>query len=105
MIRALILVIVVALAGLVLLSFEGGGLKALFGEQGGALTADAQELAALAASLALIVIVLPAVFGGYRGRVGGAIRDLVSWTAIALVLMAGYSYRDELGRIAFRIAG
>ncbi len=105
MIRALVLVIAVALVALLLLSFEGGWLKALFGEHEGALTADAQELAALAASLALIVIVLPAVFGGYRGRVGGAIRDLVSWTAIALVLMAGYSYRDELGRIAFRIAG
>jgi len=69
------------------------------------LTADVQELAALAATLALLVIVLPAVFGGYKGRVGGAIRDLLSWTALGLILVAGYSYRDELGRIAFRIAG
>lgn len=68
-------------------------------------SANGQELAALAGTLALLVIVLPAVFGGYKGRMGGAIRDLMSWTAIGLMLVAGYSYRDELGRIAFRIAG
>jgi aspartyl protease family protein len=53
----------------------------------------------------LAVIVLPAVIGAYRGRVGGALRDLLSWVAIGIVLLAGYSYRDELGRIAYRIAG
>jgi aspartyl protease family protein len=68
-------------------------------------SADGQELVALAGTLALLVIVLPAVFGGYRGKIGGAIRDLLSWSALALVLVGGYSYRDELGRIAFRIAG
>jgi aspartyl protease family protein len=103
--RVLVLIIAGAVVGAVALGFGGSGLRALFGAEEGALAADAQELTLLAASLALLVIVLPAVFGGYRGRIGGAIRDLLSWTAIALVLVAGYSYRDELGRIAFRIAG
>ena len=105
MIRVLVLLVAAAVAGVYAFSFDGAGLRALFGSEEGALTADTQELAALAASLALVVIVLPAVFGGYRGRIGGAVRDFLSWTAIAMVLMAGYSYRDELGRIAFRIAG
>jgi|LNFM01.1.fsa_nt_gb aspartyl protease family protein len=66
---------------------------------------DMHELAALLAALALLVIVVPSLFGAYRGRVGGAIRDVVSWSAIGLILVAGYSYREELGQIAFRIAG
>jgi len=105
MIRVVVLALAAAIVIAYGLSFEGSGLRALFGSENGALAADMVELGALAASLALLVIVLPAVLGGYRGRIGGAIRDLLSWTAIGLVLIAGYSYRDELGRIAFRIAG
>jgi aspartyl protease family protein len=100
------LLLVAALAfGVFLLGSDGSVTRVLLRVEDGLLTADVQELAALAAALALLVIVLPAVFGGYKGRAGGAIRDLFSWTALGLVLVAGYSYRDELGRIAFRIAG
>ena len=38
------------------------------------------------------------------GRAGSAIRDLMSWTMLGAILVAGYSYRDELGRIAYRLA-
>ncbi|MGD9803896.1 MAG: TIGR02281 family clan AA aspartic protease [Hyphomicrobiaceae bacterium] len=105
MIRIFILVVVAAALGAFLFGGEGSVSETLLQAEEGLLTADIQELAALAAMLALLVIVLPAVFGGYKERVGGAVRDLLSWTALGLILVAGYSYRDELGRIAFRIAG
>jgi aspartyl protease family protein len=66
---------------------------------------DAEELAVAAASLALVLLVLPALAGGYRGRLGSAIRHVFAWLAIGLVLIAGYSYRAELHEVAFRIAG
>ncbi len=66
---------------------------------------DTEEFAALAAGLGLVLLILPAAFGGYRGRVSAALRDVLSWSAIGLVLMAGYSYRFEIGEVAYRIAG
>ncbi len=74
------------------------------GSGDGLLATDMHELAALLGVLMLLIITVPALFGAYRGRIGGAVRDLLSWSFIGLVLVAGYSYRDELGRIAFRIA-
>jgi aspartyl protease family protein len=105
MIRLVILLVVAAALGAFLFDGDGSVTQTLLQAEEGLLSADIQELAALAAMLALLVIVVPAVFGGYKGRVGGAVRDLLSWTALGLILVAGYSYRDELGRIAFRIAG
>lgn len=105
MIRIFILLIAIVASAIFFLGDADSLIDSLQRAEEWLLTADVQELAALAAALALLVIVLPAVFGGYKGRLGGAIRDLLSWSALGLVLVAGYSYRDELGRIAFRIAG
>ncbi|MGE0767150.1 MAG: TIGR02281 family clan AA aspartic protease [Hyphomicrobiaceae bacterium] len=105
MIRVLVLLAAAVALGAFLVGDEGSVSSALARVREDLQTADMQELAALAAVIAMLVIVLPAVFGGYKGRAGSAIRDLVSWTAMVLILVAGYSYRDELGRIAFRIAG
>ncbi len=66
---------------------------------------DAQELAILATGLALILLIVPALFGAYRGRWGNAFRDVVGWSAIALVTATGYNFREELGQFAYRIAG
>ena len=66
---------------------------------------DAQELVILCAGLAIVLLIVPAVFGSGRNRAGRAVRDILGWSAIAFVVMAGYNYRDELGQIAFRIAG
>ena len=66
---------------------------------------DAQELAILSAGLAVVLLIVPAIFGGNRGRGARIFRDALGWAAIGLVAMAGYNYRDELGQIAFRIAG
>ncbi|MGE0699348.1 MAG: TIGR02281 family clan AA aspartic protease [Hyphomicrobiaceae bacterium] len=103
MIRVLVFVLL-AVAAAVAVLMSGGGwpvphhLMEVLGTEAG-------ELAALAAALALLVIVIPGALGGYRGRVATAFRDAVTWTLLGVVLIGGYSYREELGRIAYRIAG
>ena len=66
---------------------------------------DSQEIAVLSTGLAFGLLIVPALFGAYRGRWGSAFRDVLGWTTVAMVLATGYNYRDELGQIAFRIAG
>ena len=105
MIRVVVLVVAIAVVGLLAFGPGLASLRGILGEEAGGWSADMGELGALAAAVALLVVVLPGLFGSYRGRVGGAVRDLLSWAAIGMMLIAGYSYRDELGRIAFRIAG
>lgn len=105
MIRFVVVVLALGAVALVVMLLGGtDGLKSMVGEDT-VFPADIGELGALAAALALVALVVPSVFGAYKGRMGGAVRDASTWTAIGLVLVAAYSYRDELGRIAFRIAG
>ena len=66
---------------------------------------DSQEIAVLATGLAFALLILPGLFGAYRGRWGSAFRDVLGWSAVAMVMLTGYNYREELGQIAFRIAG
>ena len=66
---------------------------------------DSQEIAVLSTGLAFALLIVPALFGAYRGRWGSAFRDVLGWSAVAMVVAAGYNYREELGQIAFRIAG
>lgn len=105
----MIRLIALALVGFAVFIYTAGAdgefVRNLFGENGAALAIDQQDLGALAATLGLLLLVVPAVVGAYRGRMAGAVRDLASWTAIGVVLVGGYSYRDELGRIAYRLAG
>ncbi|MEM7084489.1 MAG: hypothetical protein AAF465_17345, partial [Pseudomonadota bacterium] len=42
---------------------------------------------------------------GYRGRAHAAFKHALAWIAIALVLVLGYSFRDDLMRIGARIGG
>lgn len=101
----IVLLVAIAAVGFYVLGPDLTGLRALVGEGARPGEADLGELGALAAGLILAAILIPAVFGSYRGRAGSALRDLLSWVVIGVVLLAGYSYREELGRIAFRIAG
>ena len=66
---------------------------------------DSQEIAVLATGLAFALLIVPGLFGAYRGRWGSAFRDVLGWSAVAMVMATGYNYREELGQIAFRIAG
>lgn len=105
----MIRLVALALVGLAVFAYTSRAdsefARMLLGENGAAFSIDAQEFGALAATLGLLLLVVPALFGAYRGRVLGAVRDLLSWTAIGVMLVGGYSYRDELGRIAYRLAG
>ncbi|MDX2158923.1 MAG: TIGR02281 family clan AA aspartic protease [Hyphomicrobiaceae bacterium] len=105
MMRLAILILAAVAAYVFLSGANGDALRAIFAEERSSISVEAQELIALAGTVAALMLVLPAVFSGYRGRVGGAFRDLMSWAVLAIVLVAGYSYRDELGRIGYRIAG
>jgi aspartyl protease family protein len=109
MIRGLVRLLALGLIGfaayLYLADPRGEGLRAILGEEAHGLSVDVQEIAFLAGSVALALLILPAILGGYRGRGGTAMRDATGWGMIALALVAGYSYRDELGRFAYRIAG
>ncbi|HRD75095.1 MAG TPA: TIGR02281 family clan AA aspartic protease [Hyphomicrobiaceae bacterium] len=52
----------------------------------------------------LIVVGVPLI-ATYRGRFGTAIRDLLAWTGLAAILVAGYSFREDLTGLYYRMAG
>ena len=62
-------------------------------------------IAGLAASLALLVYFASSLFGDYRGRLSGAVRDLALWAALALALIVAYSFREEASMLFNRVAG
>jgi aspartyl protease family protein len=66
---------------------------------------DPSDFAIAVASVALLIFLGSSIAGSYRGRAGQAVRDLVTWTAIALVLVAGYSFREELSSLGHRVVG
>ncbi len=66
---------------------------------------DNADFAGIVAALALLIFLGGAMFSGYRGRFTGAMRDALAWGVIALALIAGYSYRDQILPVAQRIAG
>ena len=45
------------------------------------------------------------IAGSYRGRAGHAVRDLLTWALVALLLVAGYSYREEIFSLGHRVVG
>jgi aspartyl protease family protein len=51
------------------------------------------------------VLILGAVRHLFRGEASAALMAVAGWLAIALVLVAGYSFRSELGFVASRVAG
>lgn len=57
----------------------------------------------------LLATMIAFVGGGllrsYGGRIGQAARDLAVWVALALALVAGYSFRDEFRGLAQRVTG
>lgn len=81
------------------------GLALLVGEQETVLGLEPREFAALAGFVGMILIIVPTLFRSYGGRAGAVVRDLFTWVVIATVLLAGYSYRDTISQIGYRIAG
>ncbi len=66
---------------------------------------DPSEFASMAALLAILIFLSGSLFGGYRGRIGRAMRDGITWALFAFLLVAGYTYKDQLIPVAQRIVG
>jgi aspartyl protease family protein len=66
---------------------------------------DPSDFAIAVASLAMLIFLGSSIAGSYRGRTGQAVRDLLAWATIALVLVGGYSYREEIFSFGHRVAG
>lgn len=82
----------------------GAVLLLLKGQEGAIAGLDSDSFGYMILGLALLVFVGSGLFSGYRGRVGDAVRDAGTWAVIALALVIGYSYREELTRVAERVA-
>ena len=53
----------------------------------------------------LLVVLVVSSLALRRANVAGAVKSLVAWAAIGLVLVIGYSYREELKAVWYRVAG
>lgn len=63
------------------------------------------EYIGIALAVGLCSVYLLSIFGSYRGRGRQALRDMLSWTALAVALVIGYSFRDEFTHLYYRLAG
>jgi aspartyl protease family protein len=93
---AWIALLLLVIAGLALLLRADAGSIAGF---------DPSDFAIIVASVALLIFIGSSLAGSYRGRVGQAARDMVTWTLVAIVLVGGYSYRDEIFGLGHRVIG
>ena len=84
------------IAGLVLLLRADAGSIAGF---------DPSDFAIAVSCIALLIFLGSSIAGSYRGRGGQAARDLLSWSLMALFLVAGYSYREEIFSLGHRVVG
>jgi aspartyl protease family protein len=89
----LLLMVLVAAMGLLI-----AGDATLFG-------LDWPDLAAAGFMGAFLIVITLSLAGSYRGRTLHAARDFLAWAAIAMALVAGYSYREEITQIAYRMRG
>ena len=79
-------------------AFALGDAGSLGGLSGGA-------VAGIAASAAMLILFSSGIIQEYGGRWGKAAKDLLVWVGLALVLIAGYSYRDEFQTVSNRVIG
>jgi aspartyl protease family protein len=66
---------------------------------------DPSDFAIVVACIALLIFLGSSLAGSYRGRTGHAVRDFTTWALMALLLVAGYSYRDEIFSLGHRVVG
>jgi aspartyl protease family protein len=77
----------------------------LRGDTGSIAGFDPSDFAIVVASVALLIFLSSSIAGSYRGRASQAVRYLLTWSLVALVLVAGYSYREVLFSFGHRVAG
>jgi aspartyl protease family protein len=63
---------------------------------------DGNQIARAIVLVAILIFVLAGVIG--RGSFGRAARYAVIWSAIVVVALVGYTYRDELGAVLERVS-
>lgn len=61
------------------------------------------HFARLASSVALLIVIGGSVIFGYRGHVSLALRQMLAWLAIGLVLVVVYTYRHDFARVGARV--
>jgi aspartyl protease family protein len=66
---------------------------------------DPSDFAIGVAGLAMVIFLASSIAGSYRGRPAQAVRDLLAWTFVAFLLVAGYSYRNEILTLGHRVIG
>ena len=75
------------------------------GDAGSIAGFDPSDFAIAVASVALLIFLGSSIAGSYRGRAGHAVRDLLTWSLVALLLVAGYSFREEIFSLGHRVVG
>ena len=66
---------------------------------------DGGTIASATALLALLIFLGSSLAGDYVGRLGKAVKDAAVWAGLALLLVLGYSFRDEVNIAYNRVAG
>ncbi|AHB48963.1 histidine kinase [Hyphomicrobium nitrativorans NL23] len=77
----------------------------LSGDSGSLLAEAGDRWPYALAMLALVGLYLAFLSGDYRGRAREALRHAGAWLGLALLLIVGYSYREDLRAVAYRVAG
>jgi aspartyl protease family protein len=77
----------------------------LRGDTGSIAGLETSDFAIAAASLAVFIFLASAFAGSYRGRLAQAVRDLLAWATLTLILVTGYTFRNELYGLGYRVAG
>lgn len=66
---------------------------------------DPSDFAIMVAGVAMVIFLGSSIAGSYRGRATQAARDFLTWVLVAVMLVAGYSYREEILSLGHRVAG
>ena len=78
------------------LLITAGLILVLSHDQGTIAGMDPAMFASLMASLALLIWIGSSTLHGYAGRTGQAIKDIITWAGIILILVTLYTFRIEL---------
>lgn len=89
---------------LVVLAVLVGAFYALTGTEAGE-TLEGGEVIYIVACGALILLYLSTLQADYRGRALKALMHAGIWVGLGVLLVAGYSFRHEIGTVAYRVAG
>ena len=66
---------------------------------------DLRDVVLGTSGVAMLMLLGSSLFGSYRGRVLSAVRDIMVWGMLIAVLLAGYSFRDDLMGVVHRVSG